>query len=274
MTSLRRRFARSVSIPMICLMASHLGAQNPAAQRSRTPSVSYGSGLTGAYRAGSVSATDLNNSPRIHELIRAGQLYLSLQDAIALALENNLDLELERYGVRMAATDTLRATGGGTLRGVPLTVNEAPLGLGGPGEPLLTSAATGATPQTTLPVNVTDSALIQETQDNANVTGTFPFSTGPAIPQFDPALVGQFLAQHLTTPETSTVITGTPALVSNTITGNLNYTQAFSLGTQVSAGLQNLRTDSNSTRNLIDPYYNSSLGITITQPLLRGSEWS
>ena len=47
------------------------------------------------------------------------------------AIENNLDLELQRYGVRMTSTDVLRAEGGGLLRGIPLSVNEAPAGVGG-----------------------------------------------------------------------------------------------------------------------------------------------
>ena len=241
-----------------------------SAQTPRTPSVTYQPGLRGAYQPGSVSATDFNDTSRIRDLIRAGQMYLSLQDAIALALENNLDLELQRYGLRMAATDALRAAGGGALRGVGLTVNEAPAGVGGPGSSLNNSAATGVTPSTSVPVNVSDTQLIQEAQNNLGINGTFPFATGPLIPQFDPAITGQFVAQHLTTPQTSLVVTGTPSLINNNVNGNFGYSQGFSAGTQLTAGLQNLRTSSNSSRNLINPYYNSSLGVTVTQPLLRG----
>ena len=71
--------------------------------------------------------------------MRAGQLYLSLADAIALALENNLDIEVERYLPRIAQTDIGRAKGGGLLRGVSLLVNEPPPGIGGPNGPLLTT---------------------------------------------------------------------------------------------------------------------------------------
>src|SRR3954447_6364309 len=92
----------------------------------RSPTVTYGSGVRGAYQPGTVSPYNPADSARIHDLIRAGQLYLSLNDAIALALENNLDLEVQRYGVRLAGTDVLRAEGGGVLRGVNLIVNEAP----------------------------------------------------------------------------------------------------------------------------------------------------
>ena len=42
-------------------------------------------------------AVRYENSPRVHDLIRAGNIYLSLQDALALAIENNLDIELQSY---------------------------------------------------------------------------------------------------------------------------------------------------------------------------------
>jgi outer membrane protein len=243
---------------------------SPQAPSDRSPSVTYGAGFLGPYSVVSVSHTPFTDSRRIHDLIRAGNLYLSVQDAVALALENNLDIELERYGVREATTDTLRAKGGGVLRGVPLTVNEVPAGLGGPGSPLVISAATGVTPQTTVPVNVTDQQLTVESQGSLGVTGTFPFASGPLIPQYDPAITGTFLAQHSTTPETNVLVTGTQSLVASNYVGNAGYIQGFSTGTQVSAAFTNLYTDQNSARNIFNPYYNSSFGVTVTQPLLRG----
>jgi outer membrane protein TolC len=250
--------------------AQNQSAPSPQAPPSRSPSVSYGMGFLGAYTAGSVSQTPFTDSRRIHDLIRAGNLYLSVQDAVALALENNLDIELERYGVREAATDTLRARGGGLLRGVPLAVNEVPAGLGGPGSPLVTSAATGVTPQTTVPVNVTDQQLTVEAQGSLGVTGTFPFASGPLIPQYDPAITGTFLAQHSTTPEANLLTTGSQSLVASNYEANAGYNQGFSTGTQVSAGFNNLYTNQNDARNIFNPYNLSSFGVTVTQPLLRG----
>ena len=81
------------------------------------------------------------NSPRVHELIRAGNLYLSLQDALALAIENNLDIELQRSALPAADAELLRAKGGGTLRGLNYTLAEVPAGVGGTLSPVLTSAA-------------------------------------------------------------------------------------------------------------------------------------
>ena len=70
------------------------------------------------------------NSPRLRGLIRSGNLYLSLSDALALAIENNLDIELQRFSFPVADSDVLRARGGGTLRGVPFILAEAPAGVG------------------------------------------------------------------------------------------------------------------------------------------------
>ncbi|MGA2711475.1 MAG: TolC family protein [Bryobacteraceae bacterium] len=273
----QRWTAQAVTILLCCLQIPPGFAQNAAqspAQNAvdRTPRVTMNSGFPrNEFRPGTVSEPGLADSARIGDLIRGGQLYLSLDDAIALALENNLDLELERYGVRMANTDTYRAQGGGVLRGVPLTVNEAPAGLGGPsGSPLLTTAATGSTPQSTVSVSVTDTQLIAESQDNLAVTGTFPYANGPAIPMFDPALTAQLLGEHTSAPETSLNATGTTDLASNSFIGNFGYLQGFSTGAYISAGFQNQFTYQNSLSNIFKPWSLSSLGVTVTQPLLRG----
>jgi outer membrane protein len=269
------RPAEALAALLCTLQIAPLQAQTPTGQTAsdRSPKVVWNSGFLhgGEFRAGSVSDTDPRDSPRIGSLIRAGQLYLSLQDAIALALENNLDLELERYGVRMAGADTYRAQGGGTLRGVPLTVNETPAGIGGPsGSPLLTTAATGTTPQSIVSASVTDTQLIAEGLDSLGVTGTFPFAAGPAIPMFDPVLSGQLLGQRSNTPQSTILNTNSTDLTNNSFTGNFGYNQGFSPGTQISAGYQSLYSDTNYVRNIFNPYTQSGLGVTVTQPLLRG----
>src|SRR5271168_2334638 len=66
-----------------------------------------------------VAPVDLTTSPRVRQLLRAGNIYLSLSDAVALAVENNLDIQLERYNLPAADTEVLRAKGGGGLRGLP-----------------------------------------------------------------------------------------------------------------------------------------------------------
>src|ERR1039457_4193839 len=89
-------------------------------------------------------AVQFDNSPRVHELIRAGNLYLSLQDALALAMENNLDIELQRYLLPQGDSELLRTKGGGLARGLNFTLAEVPTGTGGPLSPVLTTAAAAA----------------------------------------------------------------------------------------------------------------------------------
>ena len=95
-------------------------AQGFVQDRSPTislPGETFVGRLTSPYETRSVSPVSFQNSQRIFDLIRAGQMYLSLRDAIALALENNLDIGLERFTPRIADTDLLRARGGGLPRG-------------------------------------------------------------------------------------------------------------------------------------------------------------
>ena len=72
----------------------------------------------GAYRSNSVPEPQLANSPRLDQLIRDGKLYISLKDAISLAIENNLDVAIARYNLPIADTDILRTKAGGSFRGV------------------------------------------------------------------------------------------------------------------------------------------------------------
>src|ERR1700691_3615348 len=153
------------------------------------------------YEATPVSPVSFQNSDRIFDLIRAGQMYLSLADAIALALENNLDIETQRYLPRIAQTDIQRAKGGGLLRGLSLLVNEPPPGIGGPNGPLLTALTASSTPAPAVNTNFSDVALITQQQNDLSITGALPLSSGPAIPQYDPAISGLVNWAHQSTPE-------------------------------------------------------------------------
>jgi outer membrane protein len=223
------------------------------------------------YEAKPVQPEKFQNSERIFELMRAGLLYLSLADAIALALENNLDIEVERDLPRIARTDITRAEGGGLLRGLSLLVDEPPPGIGGPSGPLLTTLTSSPTPAPVVNSNFSDVALITEQQNDLSVTGALPLSTGSAIPQYDPTISGLLNWAHQTTTEFNPLITGASNwLVENSFTGNAGYTQGFSPGTQLGVTFDNTRIDSNGQRYTYNPILDSSLGFTITQPLLRG----
>lgn len=221
------------------------------------------------YRARFVPPIDFANSTRIDSLIRAGQLYLSLQDAIALAVENNLDIELQRFAPRIAESEVLRAEGGGILRGLPLTLRLLPAGIGGPGAPLVTTV--GATTGSTSTIsNTADLSTITEQATDLSIQSVTPFATGPAPPAYDPAIAGLLNWAHQTTPQTSSFVTGTSSLIANTTTGNLGLQKQFSAGTAINVGFNNNRQFSNAQRAQYNPYTNGSLGITVTQPLLQG----
>ena len=262
----KRTMAQAIAMTLSCLLASPGTAQ----VLDRTPQMTLNTRRLSVYKPGFLSAPDYRNSTRIGDIIRAGQIYLSLQDAIALALENNLDLDVLRYGVRLAATDTYRATGGGLLRGVQLTVNEAPAGVGGPGSPLITTAATGATPQSNISVNFSDAQFISESTNSLAVNGPFAFANGPGIPLFDPSLSSQLGFLHTESPQASLGTTGTTDFVDTGITGNVNYLQGFSSGATLAAGFSSTYNNQNTIRNLFNPFDTTTIGATLTQPLLRG----
>jgi outer membrane protein TolC len=241
----------------------------------RTPTIQPSGGTffsqwANPYKPRKVSSVSLQNSQRIFDLLRAGQLYLSLDDAIALALENNLDIELERFLPKISDTDVLRASGGGLLRGLSLLVNEPAPGIGGPNGPLLTNLTAGSTPSPIVNTNFSDIALISQQQNDLSVTGTIPLANGPAIPQYDPIVSGQVNTQHATTPEDSSILTGSNWLAQNVVNANAGMNLGLSTGTQLSINFDNSRYSSNAARYTYNPFVTSSFGVTITQPLLQG----
>jgi outer membrane protein TolC len=217
-------------------------------------------------------ALRFENSPRVHELIRAGNLYLSLGDALSLTIENNLDIELQRYLLPQGDSELLRAKGGGLNRGLNFTLLEVPVGTGGPLSPVPTNAAAAgrATAGSSVATNALGLNVLGEPQVNDSIQGTIAQSTGTAIPNYDPAVTGQLNWTHQTTPQTSTANYGTSTLVTGTTLFNAGVQQGFASGAQVGLNFNNSRTSLNSQRTGYNPYTGSTLGFTATQPLLRG----
>ena len=216
------------------------------------------------------AAVDMSNSPRLHQLLRGGNIYLSLPDAIALAIENNLDVELERYSIPTGNTELLRAKGGGLLRGLLYTITETPTGVGGPASPLITSAASPTFSVGSVPTNPSELGVLSSPIDNLSVQGATPLSSGPFIPLFDSALTSQISWTHQTTPQINPFSIGSGALTTNTTVVNNGYVQGFGPGTQLNVAFNNTRQTLNSAASSYSPYTNSNLGFTVTQPLLRG----
>ena len=215
---------------------------------------------------------DFSNSPRVHDLIRAGNLYLSLSDALSLAIENNLDIQLQRFAFPVAAADLLRAQGGGTLRGVPFQVSEAPSGIAGPQSPVVTGAAAGTrlSGGTSVATNAGALASLGQPQTNLSVLGTIPQATGTTVPNFDPAVLGQLNWTHQTTPMSNFGTHNADALNANLTNANVGAQKAFSSGTLVNFTFTNNHQALNSLKNSYTPFTGSSLGFTVTQPLMRG----
>ena len=217
-----------------------------------------------------IAPLDLSNSPLIRQLLRSGNIYLSLPDAVALAIQNNLDIELERYSLPTADTELERAKGGGLVRGLIYTVFEAPVGVGGPASPLVTAAATPSIAAGSIPTNPSELGALSEQQDNLSLLQAIPLSTGPPLPQFDPAITGQVNWTRSSVPNIDPAAYGTNALTGSNANYNVGYTQGFGPGTALNVGFNNSYNTTNSLQSAFSPYTTSNLGFTVTQPLMRG----
>jgi outer membrane protein TolC len=214
----------------------------------------------GPYMGDHVREPVLTNSPRLDRLIRDGKLYLSLKDAIDLALENNLDLAIARYNLPIADTDLLRTRGGGTFRGVNTGVVQGTPGGGvggyGAGAP---GAGAGGTTSGAGGAGAGASGLVQST-----------LGAGTPISSYDPALNVNAGIEHLTLPQSSAVLYNVPSLQLNTAQVNVLYTQAFASGTSISFEFNNNRQTTNSPEIFLSPALNSYYRFTFQQQLLAG----
>ena len=257
---------RSSFLIASCFLASFLSAQTPPNLPSTTAfREGLSSSISRSYRVGASPSTKFQNSGRFGALIKDGKLYLSLQDAIALALENNLDIELERYAPRMADTDLWRAQAGSLLRGVPLSVQEGPNGTGGPVE-----TPPGSAPPLTPSSSTILDTSINQAQTDLSITGSTPLSTGTPVPSFDPSLNGLVGPAFSNTPQSNAVQSGYSFLIEHSMTENIGLQKGFASGAVLDLGYTNLRQSYNNGELSFNPYIASSLGLTLTQPLLQG----
>ena len=224
-----------------------------------------------SYVAPTVTASRPGNSSRLHELLRAGKLYLTVQDALALAIENNLDVELERFAIPLGDTELRRAQGGGTNRGLSYTLQEAPVGVGGPLSPLVVAPATGSGPNgTSVPTNALELGVLGEPVANYSMQGGVAQSSGTPVPTYDPSVFGQLNWLHQTTLETNPAAYGASSLVQQGFVANTGIQQGFSTGAQAAFNFDNLHQSANALNTAYNPVSGASLGFTVTQPLLRG----
>jgi len=210
------------------------------------------------YQPTGVAAISFEDSTRMEHLMRAGRIYLSLRDAIALALENNLDIEAARLTPKLQKANLQRASAGQLLRTVNSSISSGPssasLGILG-GANALGSA--GASSSSTGTGSVLSGLNIQ--------------LAGSAIPNLDPTFFVNSQFQHSTSPESSTFYTGTTFLVTSSKSANAGIQQGFLTGTTATLYMSNtLGYKQNSPNNDFNPVDNGSLGFQISQNLLNG----
>jgi len=202
------------------------------------------------YRPTTIAKTNFQNSVRLKDLIKDGKIYLSLSDAIALALENNYDIAIARYYLDIADTDLLRAKAGSTLHGVGAAVLQNTLG--GSSTTLASSGAPG-----TIGGAAAGSAGLVISADGA----------GPLPESLDPVLGSSIEFERAKSPQTSAF---QPRDFTNTNTYDFTYNQGFVTGTALTAGFNNTRTTTTSPFNSFSPQLSSNFRATVTQHLLQG----
>jgi outer membrane protein len=207
--------------------------------------------FTRNYSPTQVAPIDLSNSMRLESLLRAGNLYLSLQDAIALALENNLDIEIQRYAPLIAETSLMRARAGGFARGVSTGVQSGPASASGRSGGDQTGTGTGG-------------------GTGATVGSTFVTQTGSAIPNLDPVITGSSRWAQTSTPQASAFVTGTNAFVSRNDSSGIAVQKSFLTGTSFSLSFNNQHLRTNNRSADFNPSRSGSVGLNITQRLLQG----
>ncbi len=198
-----------------------------------------------------VSPAKLTNTLRLQSLIRAGNLYLSAQDVIALALENNVDIAIQRYGPFLAQEVLRRAQGGGALRDI--------------GQPI----APGPTSVSLEGVNVNASNLA-ENGSGVNSGGGIVVQYGAQPPALDPILYIYTNFAHQTSPISNPITTGVPTLLLDTRTYAAQYQQSFLTGTYAQLTYGSTWNRYNSPYYGVDPYTTADLDLQVTQNLLQG----
>jgi outer membrane protein len=287
--------ATQAATPDVSALATNPAPPNaPAPQLARTtdstqlPDRDNASGLRpnflgflGPFRRPTVPQLFPGDETRLSSLIRDGKLYLTLQDAIALALENNLDVETERYNLVLGRIDETRAAGGGSTRGIDYSISLPSNGVGGPGSPLLNSLTTNTNPTTPTVTDLTSlNSTTQTTQSLSELSSGFQYGAGPNVPLFDPQLIGE--AGYLRRSDTR-ALTGSNGATAGTGAAttvnpgpfdftelNLGYIEGFSTGLQLEALANNASQVTYAQKSQYDPFHAPSTSVTLTQPLLRG----
>jgi outer membrane protein TolC len=246
---------------VLLTLAPAMPAQQPGAPTTPNPTPNGGwtSGLRGyvqRYQAQEIAPIDLRNSTRLDSLLRAGKIYLSLQDAISLALENNLDIEIQRYGPRLAEAELQRARAGGLLRGIPTQLNQ--------GSTAAQSAQGGST------LGSGSATSFRSTSEAGSAGGAVFSTSGSAIPNLETYAFATYQFSHSTQIQANSFSSGIPATVTNRHSPNFGVQRQFLTGTTATLGWNNSHILTNIPRAEINPFTTSNVNFQIQQRLLQG----
>jgi outer membrane protein TolC len=212
------------------------------------------------YLPRTVPSPVFTNAPKIDELLQNGKVMLSMDDAIALALADNLDIAIARYNLSIADTDILLTKAGAQPRGVNAGVVQGTPGggVGGVGTGAQGAGAGGT------------SAGAGGAGAGASGIVSSASGAGPQPDNFDPVLSGTLSEEHARFPVSNAITIGTNSLAQNQGTANFGLSQGFSTGTLFNITYDNSRAASSNRFNIVNPLLNSSFRASVRQHLLQG----
>ena len=245
--------SRLLALGLCTILAAPFGwAQQQASISPESPSHNI---LFRPYSTPPIPPARFGNSVRLRDLIRAGKLYLTAQDAIALALENNIDVETDRYGPLLAASSLRRTQAGGPLPGVPSgasQVSTVTSGQGVAGTQAAAGVSTGGN---------------GGTGNGGNTTIT---QVGPVTPTLDPVLQSSQVFSHLSSPQSNSTQSQVENLISNKRNYNESIRTGYDLGGSATLSFSNSYLNENSPVEFLNPSNIVSLQLSIQQNLLQG----
>ena len=185
--------------------------------------------------------------------MRDGRLHVSLADAIALALENNLDIAVARFTPLQADVDILRTRGGGIAQSAQTGVSTASTG----------ASAVGAAGQ--VPGQATGI-----TQAAGQTIGAATGGGVGAVANLDPTLTTSVGWSHNSNPQVSDFVSGRTAILRDFHNQQLTYSEGFLTGTSFQLGFSNFGQDTNNVRTNFNPILSGSADLTVTQRITQG----
>jgi outer membrane protein len=244
------------SVALCCLFAAtSVRAQE---QGPITPQKPTGSIFARPYKAPFVPPVRLGNSGRLRDLIRAGTLYLTVQDAIALTLENNIDVESNRYNALLGPWSLERYEAGGTLPGVPSGASQASTVVSGQGAAGSQAAA-----------GINTSGGNSSSGSNGNAVGATISQIGPVTPTLDPVIQETDTFSHLSMPQAVLSITAVPNYIQNLRKYNTAITTGIVSGGSVSLSFLNSYSNENAL-DFLNPTSAEVLQLQFQHSMLQG----